>query len=38
MFVKHFIHVQKKVVKKMINIIFFNIKNKIPVLFQNSPI
>ena len=34
MFVKQFIHVQKKIVKEVINIIYFNTINKIPVFFR----
>ena len=35
--VKQFIHVQKKVVKIMINIIFFKIKNKIVFYLTTVP-
>ena len=34
MFVKQFIHVQKKIAKEVINIIYFNTINKIPVFFR----
>ena len=37
MIVKQFIHVQKKVVKIMINIIFFKIKNKILFYLKTVP-
>ena len=33
MFLKQSIHVEKKIAKGMISIIFSNIKNKIPVFF-----
>ena len=34
MFVKQFIHVQKKIVKGMIDIIFFDMVNETPVFFK----
>ena len=37
MIVKQFVHVQKKVVKIMINIIFFKIKDKILFYFKTVP-
>ena len=34
MFVKQSIHIQNKILKGIINIMFFNIKNKMPVFFK----